>query len=413
MSAHLRHPSGLPSARPRAFATSLLTGLLVLGADPLPPAHAHGGPVASQAEQRRTARLTVLPPIAHVGAAPAPSRNALTALVAELSPARAGRPLVVERRHHGRWRAVERTRQRANGRAEVTVRTRVAGRPVRYRVTAPSWRGLPASRTNGVWSTAWGAPGFVDEFAGGALSSAWEHRIQFRNPWGGRSCSKGDPSAVAVGDGALRLSVLPDVAEAAASGPCYPSDDEGNHLGDVPYAYRLNGHVSTQQSADFQYGVAAARMRFPRSRGQHAAFWLQPRGLLPDRPTPWGAEIDVVEWFGSSGPRDALASAVYRPTPDGSTVRIGGRYDDPDRFLDSPSDTWWDNYHVFSVEWTPTEYVFRIDGRETWRTSEGISHHPQFLILSQLSSDYELEDNPDATPMHADVDWVQFWRARP
>ena len=167
----------------------------------------------------------------------------------------------------------------------------------------------------------------------------------------------------------------------------------------MPYAYRLNGHVSTQQSADFQYGVAAARMRFPRDRGQHAAFWLQPRGLLPDRPTPWGAEIDVVEWFGSNGSRESLASTVYRPTPDGSTVRIGGRYDDPDRFLGSRSDTWWDNYHVFSVEWTPTEYVFRIDGRETWRTSEGISHHPQFLILSQLSSDYELADNPDATPV--------------
>ena len=56
---------------------------------------------------------------------------------------------------------------------------------------------------------------------------------------------------------------------------------------------------------------------------------------------------------------------------------------------------------MFSVEWTPTEYVFRIDGRETWRTSEGISHHPQFLILSQLTSDYELAANPDAaTPAH-------------
>jgi Glycosyl hydrolases family 16 len=103
---------------------------------------------------------------------------------------------------------------------------------------------------------------------------------------------------------------------------------------------------------------------------------------------------------------------VYRPTSEGSRVRIGGRYDEPDRFLASRSDRWWCNYHVFSVEWTPTEYVFRIDGHETWRTSEGISHHPQFLILSLLSSDYELPDNPSAAPEHAYVDWVQFWRAR-
>ena len=91
----------------------------------------------------------MLPPIAQVGPAPASSRAALTALVAELGPARAGRPLVVERRHHGRWRAVDHLRQRADGRAEITVRTRVAGQRVRYRVTAPAWRGLPATRTNG------------------------------------------------------------------------------------------------------------------------------------------------------------------------------------------------------------------------------------------------------------------------
>jgi len=65
------------------------------------------------------------------------------------------------------------------------------------------------------------------------------------------------------------------------------------------------------------------------------------------------------------------------------------------------------------VEWTPTEYVFRIDGRETWTTTEGISHHPQFLILSLLSSDDELaalggEDDIDE---YAYVDWVQFWQA--
>ena len=61
------------------------------------------------------------------------------------------------------------------------------------------------------------------------------------------------------------------------------------------FPYRLNGNISTQDSADFLYGVAAARMRFPRSMGQHASFWLQPRGLLEESTTPWGAEVDIVE----------------------------------------------------------------------------------------------------------------------
>jgi hypothetical protein len=65
---------------------------------------------------------------------------------------------------------------------------------------------------------------------------------------------------------------------------------------------------------------------------------------------------------------------------------------------------------VFSVEWTPREYVFRIDGRETTRITSGVSHHPEFLILSMLSSDFELDliDDEDL-PQYLDVDWVAAW----
>ncbi len=356
--------------------------------------------------------LTVLPPIAQWGPGPEPSRAAETALVAELGPRVAGarRPLVLERRTSaGRWREVERVRRRHDDRTVFTARTRVAGGPATYRVVAPEWRHLPEVRTPAARATAWGSPVFLDEFDGAALDWRWQHRVQIHNPWGGRSCAKGADAAASVGGGVLRMSVLPDPAETAASGPCYTYDADGNALGDVPYAYRVNANVSTQHSADFRYGVAAARMKFQRARGQHAAFWLQPRGLGYDTPATWGAEIDVVEWFGATPGRDALVSTVYEPAQGEDRARIGGRYRDPDRFLASRSDSWWRNYHVFSVEWTPDEYVFRIDGLETWRTSAGISHDPQFLILSMLSSDHELAANPDARPEHAYVDWVAFW----
>jgi hypothetical protein len=65
---------------------------------------------------------------------------------------------------------------------------------------------------------------------------------------------------------------------------------------------------------------------------------------------------------------------------------------------------------VFSVEWTPLEYVFRIDGRVTMRITTGVSNHPEFLILSMLSSDFELDQiGVDALPQHMDVDWVAAW----
>ncbi len=64
------------------------------------------------------------------------------------------------------------------------------------------------------------------------------------------------------------------------------------------------------------------------------------------------------------------------------------------------------------MEWTPKEYVFRIGGRVVWRTDEGVSDVPEFLILSMLSSDFELPMvGTDPEPRTAEVDWVAFWQA--
>ena len=75
------------------------------------------------------------------------------------------------------------------------------------------------------------------------------------------------------------------------------------------------------------------------------------------------------------------------------------------------TDSWWSRYHVFSVDWTSSGYVFRIDGQITWRSSKAVSRRPQFLILSLLSSDFELGrlGGDERLPQHADVDWVAAW----
>ena len=384
----------------------LLTVALLLE---VAPATAGSAPPARSAVPQR-AVATVLPPIAQMGPSPQAPSRASTVVTARFRPAMPGRPVALELRRGGSWVVVDRSRLDPAGRASFATPSS-AGGPATYRVSAAAYRDLPEKSTGSVGSAAWAAPAFLDTFDGATLGSAWEHRIQFYNPWGGRSCSKGDPSAVAVGGGTLQLSVLADPERAAET--CATYDPAGNLLGD--YRWRLNGHVSTQHSFDFKYGVAAARMRFQRKQGQHASFWLQPRGLLETGPTPWGAEIDVIEWYGEKrGPRSALATAIHRHEANSpTTTTVGGPLPDPDRYLEGRTDRWWRNYHVFSVEWTPRAYVFRIDGQETMRTSLGVSHHPEFLILSLLSSDFELGllDGEQNLPQHVDVDWVAAWPA--
>jgi len=361
---------------------SVLSIVLVALLHPAPADAAADEPPPRHKVQDQNIVLHVLPPISQPGPATASSRTALTVVTATVTPAEAGRRIVLERRSSHGWQPLASIKTNADGRGEFLVPTPSQGRGT-YRVVAKSYRGLLAKRSTTVVSDTWGAPDFVDEFAGTSLGSAWEHRIQFYNPWGGRACSKGSPAAVSVADGALHLGSMPDPT---VTETCTASDVDGNVIGQYPY--RLNGHISTQHSADFLYGVAAARMKFQRDPGAHAAFWLQPRGLLDTGPTSWGAEIDVVEWYGAKNGRARLSSAVHAPLPSGEKIQFGGPVSKPDRFLASRSDAWWRNYHVFSVEWTPREYVFRIGGREVWRTDQGVSHDPEFLILSMLSSDF-------------------------
>jgi beta-glucanase (GH16 family) len=78
-----------------------------------------------------------------------------------------------------------------------------------------------------------------------------------------------------------------------------------------------------------------------------------------------------------------------------------------------PRRDWWDEFHVFSVEWTPTEYVFRIDGRELYRETDAVSQAQQYLVLSMLASDYELDEltADEIGRDTAQVDWVQVFDA--
>ncbi len=375
----------------------LTTGLLT----------AAGAPPSLAAVQ--TATISVLPPVSQPGTSPAAMADAKTVVSVRVQPVTVGRRVVISKLVGTSWQQVTATTLTDRGLAEFSVPTYAGSQPVPYRAVLDPADGLPKLKTSSVLSSAWGAPDFADQFSGSTLGAAWSTRGTDYNPVGLRACSKGSPAAALVSGGTVRLSVL---ADPARSDLCTAYRKDGSVIGQ--YRYRLNGHIGTQLSADLRYGVAAARVRFPQSRGQHGAFWLQPTAAVPGStsPTDGGAEIDAVEWFGEGGANGGLASNVYYPTPAGQ-VKAGGWVADPGRYLASATDSWWTGYHVFSVEWTPTAYIFRVDGRETWRTSDGVSGTPEYLILSLLSSDYELPllGGETRLPQHLYVDWAAFWEA--
>jgi beta-glucanase (GH16 family) len=309
--------------------------------------------------------------------------------MAAFTPANPGGLVLAQQRTPGGWRTIKRLRETRRGSVIFSVVPNGAGgRPLSYR--AVSVRGARRVATSPASVGSW-AEIFSDEFDGRRLdTSKWEYRL----PGAlieSRTRSASAESAVGVGRGTLNLSVRP-----------WPGRR----------GYFHNGHVGTEGAFAFRYGVAAARMRFPRGQGQHGSFWSQPYQPqdAPGNPALDGAEIDVAEWFGAGRRKGGLAHYVYFRDADGEFIKTGDEFPSTKDLL-SPRDDWWKSYHVYSVEWTPRRYIFRIDGVETWRTTRGISRQQQYLILSLLTSDWELPKlDRTSLPTTMRVDWVRAWQ---
>jgi len=348
-------------------------------------------------------RLEALPQVVQHGAEVASADAAQAAVTATIRPVRVGRRVQLQVRRGEAWEVVATRRQDRRGRAQFAAAASLDGSPLTYRVKARWSPGLRALTSDTVSTERWLDPSWTDEFSGSHLDPVWNHRGRDYVGPSRRSCSKGDPRAVTVGGGAVRLSVIKD-PDATTGCRIRGRDAVAGR-----FAYRLNGHIGTEGAFSYLYGFAAARVKFQPRRGQHGAFWMQPvGGLYPGI----GSEIDVVEYFGDHHPQGGLATFMHRY--DGKRrVSSGGWVPDQASYLASRDDGWSRNYHVFSVEWTPRMLVFRIDGLETGRMRGGVSAVRQFPILSLIAADYEIPKIKERhLPQHMYVDWVRVWETR-
>jgi len=233
---------------------------------------------------------------------------------------------------------------------------------------------------------------FNDNFSGSKLSKWW----QFRNVQAPqRACSRLDPRLAYVKRGTLRLEVRRDASR------------KPNVTKACPDGQWLNGMVGTDNTRRFQYGKFSARIKFHAPKGAHGAFWLQ---------SP-GTEVDTIEYFGRpKQPGGGLRSYVHRPkVVNGETrfITSGGPLK-PRRVrqIMGPRAYASDRFHTYTVVWTPKAYVFSIDGKETLRVTDAVSQQPVFMILSLLSSYYELPalKKNKKFPVTMQVDWVRVWQ---
>jgi hypothetical protein len=387
--------------------------MTVRSIEPHDPGSRRGTTAASSpvsiAVVRQRGTLTAIPPIA----APGPDPTVPTAaaqVLASFTPPAPGSPVLLQKKTTFGWRTVAVGEQNLSGSVAFGARPGVT-----YRAAAS-----PTSTTAPVLARAF-TEKFADDFTtpgpdGRSPDPArWSDQARVDVP--DRTCSTNSPTARDVAGGVLHLRVTTDPSR---PGPCTYSHDGQTRT--APHL--LNTQVGTPKTFTFTHGYAAARMKMHASPGAHAAFWMLPSKTVPDDQPDWhdvgytpgdpskGAEIDVVEYWANptrSGSEPRIGSFLHWYEADGTHASLGAMAPHAAR-LRPDGHTWDDAFHVFAVRWSPTEYEFLVDGQVYARETRAVSQGPQYLVLSMLASNYELDRlTPALLNDSAEVDWVRVW----
>jgi len=160
-----------------------------------------------------------------------------------------------------------------------------------------------------------------------------------------------------------------------------------------------SGAISSSGKFERRYGLWMIRCKFGSQPGHWPAFWLYNDAVQTvGNDGMDGTEIDVMEKLWN-------ADSVYQSLHwDGYDAAHASEY------RETAVDGIGDGFHTFAVLWTETEYVFYIDGQETWRTNAGgVSRVPQSVWITDevddWSGDIELAQLPD----YFVVDWIRVY----
>lgn len=219
------------------------------------------------------------------------------------------------------------------------------------------------------WELVW-----ADEFDGTELDrSKWGFRLNY---WGEPYEAYTDQGVVLDGNSHIEL-------HRTERNGCYvsPQLQTGSNSFDIPKGGTDNPWNQKEfwplgplEEPKFvkRYGYFECRCKFQREPNRMwSAFWMQSPSIGARFEPEWcGIESDIMECFENGKATTGNIMGGY-----GVQFREEGRvnYD-----LEETEDGW----HYFGMDWSEDGYVFYCDGKEVSRTSEHVSHVPEFLLLT-------------------------------
>lgn len=158
--------------------------------------------------------------------------------------------------------------------------------------------------------------------------------------------------------------------------------------------------VRTRGKFEKAFGYFETRCKLPKEPGHWTAFWLYNGcvGKVGDAGRD-GTEIDIFEWPW----RDGRVQHTLHWDGYGKAHASKG-------FVSKPPGVTDGGYHVFSLWWSPTEYVFYVDGKETWRSKDGgVCQVPLYLKWSTEIGPWAGDIRKAKLPDDTVVDYVRVF----
>ena len=214
------------------------------------------------------------------------------------------------------------------------------------------------------------------------------------------ACYVYDPRTVSVAGGYLHLSVVKLDDEIQCGGAAAQ-----------PTEY-IGGAVSTKNRLAQTYGRYEIRARFPTSEDPGLQSSLI---LSPDRPVygQRSGELDIAEYFSKWDDRVVPYVRYDHPGEDETETTDDCTVENLDQF------------HRYTLAWTPKRIEVSVDGRRclstTWSKGRALEHPApfdqpfvlfMFEALGVSKAAFDLEDPPDL-PATMQIDYVHIWGIRP
>ncbi len=226
---------------------------------------------------------------------------------------------------------------------------------------------LPTAPAGKSWSLVW-----HDEFDGDKLDeSKWGYR-----PDGKRKGGWWSRKAISLdGKGNLVITTFTD--------------------GDKP----TTGCVTTQGMFEHAFGYYVARAKLQKEPGHWSAFWITGSGVskVGDEGRD-GTEIDIMEkpWLDDRVTHNLHWDGYGKHHKhEGARVTVPGVME---------------GWHTFGLLWLPDEYVFYVDGKETWRSKAGgVCQVPQYMLLSDEIGSWAGDITKAKLPDRFMVDYVRVY----